>query len=245
MLSLVALATAVTLAGQQASPRNGEDLVREMHDRYAGKWYRTLTFVQKTTYPVGKVETWYEAAKLPGNIRIDIAPLDSGKAILFRSDTIYQVEGGKVGPGRAFVHPLLVLGFDVYLDPADKTISKLKGLKFDLTKIHSDTWQGKPVYVVGADSGDASSAQFWVDQQNLLFVRMLRPTPQGGVSESQFNKYVKVGQAWLSPEVLFFVNGKAGNREEYRDWKTNVSFQANLFDPTNFTRAEWIAQPAR
>ena len=34
-------------------PRNGEELIRQMRDRYDGKWYRTLTFVQKTTLPNG------------------------------------------------------------------------------------------------------------------------------------------------------------------------------------------------
>src|SRR4051812_15021211 len=47
-------------AGSTA-PKNGEELIAMMHDRYAGKWYRTLTFTQKTTLPDGKVETWYEA----------------------------------------------------------------------------------------------------------------------------------------------------------------------------------------
>ena len=71
------------------APRNGEELLSLMRDRYAGKWYRTLTFTQKTTLPDGKIETWYEALELPGKLRIDIAPLDSGKTLLFRNDSLY------------------------------------------------------------------------------------------------------------------------------------------------------------
>jgi hypothetical protein len=41
---LVALSTALAAT---AAPKDGEELIRQMHDRYAGKWYRTLTFVQK------------------------------------------------------------------------------------------------------------------------------------------------------------------------------------------------------
>ena len=29
----------------------GEDVIAAMHDRYAGKWYNTLTFTQKTSRP--------------------------------------------------------------------------------------------------------------------------------------------------------------------------------------------------
>src|SRR6185295_7859879 len=125
-----------TVAALSPAPKTGEELIKAMHDRYAGKWYSTLTFTQKTTYPDGHIETWYEAAKLPGTLRIDVAPLDSGKAIIFRRDSIYIVKDGKAAPGRAFVHPLLVLGFDVYVDPAPTTIAKLRGLRFDLTKVH-------------------------------------------------------------------------------------------------------------
>src|SRR6478735_157960 len=58
-----------------APPRSGTELVQQMHDRYAGKWYNALTFVQTTTFPDGRTETWYEAMTVPGKLRIDIAPV--------------------------------------------------------------------------------------------------------------------------------------------------------------------------
>jgi hypothetical protein len=58
---LFALLIPLTLLGTHAAPKSGEDLVRQMHDRYAGKWYRNLTFVQTTTSPDRPPETWYEA----------------------------------------------------------------------------------------------------------------------------------------------------------------------------------------
>jgi hypothetical protein len=95
------------------------------------------------------------------------------------------------------------------------------------------------VWVVGADSGDTKASQFWVDQENLLFVRMLRTNPQG-VNETQFNKYVKLGDGWLSPEVLFFTNGKPGTKEEYSNWKIGTKLDDALFDPAHFGAAKWI-----
>src|SRR2546425_12293358 len=56
-----------------ASPPSGRDVLKAMHDRYAGKWYRTLTFVQKNTAtrPDGSQEhsIWHEYAALPGKLR--------------------------------------------------------------------------------------------------------------------------------------------------------------------------------
>jgi hypothetical protein len=124
-----------------------------MRERYHGKWYRTLTFTQRTTLPNGKVETWYEALQLPGKLRIDIAPLDSMNTILFRQDSVYQFERGVLKSAKALVHPLMLLGFDVYQAPVEETVHKLQALKFDLSKLHQTEWQGRRTYVVGGAWG--------------------------------------------------------------------------------------------
>ncbi len=139
---LLGLASAPSI--DPPAPKNGQELIQQMHDRYTGKWYRTLTFVQKTTLPNGAVETWYEAAEIPGKLRIDIAPLDSMNTILFRNDSIYQFRGGKLDRAQGQVHPLMVLGFDVYAQPVPETVRKLELLKFDLSKLHQTSWQGRP-----------------------------------------------------------------------------------------------------
>ena len=104
--------------GSPPAPRNGEELLSLMRDRYGGKWYRTLTFTQKTTLLDGKVGTWYEALELPGKLRIDIAPLDSGKTLLFRNDSLYVFDQKTLKASHPLVHPLMVLGFDVYQEPS-------------------------------------------------------------------------------------------------------------------------------
>ena len=60
--------------------KSGEELITAMHKKYDGKWYKTLSFVQKTTNykPDGTAEasTWYEAYGAPGKLRIDFTPLE-------------------------------------------------------------------------------------------------------------------------------------------------------------------------
>lgn len=219
-----------------AAPTNGEELVRAMHDKYAGKWYTTMSFEQKTIQANGSFETWYEFMRVPGILRIDITPLDSGRAIVFRNDTLYNINGGAIRSSRAFVHPLMVLGFDVYGDSIAKTIRRLKALNIDLAKFSTNTWQGRPVYVVGAVKGDTTSTQFWVDQERLLFVRMLQTGANGAWSETQFNKYVPAGSGWVSAEVVFNTNGQLRTREEYSDIRTGEKFDDAFFDPAKFVK---------
>ena len=233
---------------QRAAPANGEDLLRRMHDEYATTWYATLTFVQTATFADGRTETWYEALQLPGRLRIDVAPVTGGNATIFRNDSVFSFAGGKRERSGAFVHPLLVLGFDVYRAPVEETIAKVRGFRVDLSKLHSSTWQGRPVWIVGADAGDSVSTQFWVDAERLVFVRMLeRRVPAGGLPEAapafidtRFNGYQRVGGGWIAPEVLFFVNGRPRLREVYSDIRADVELPERLFEADEYRAPDWV-----
>lgn len=228
-----------------AKVRTTEDLIQAMQKKYAKSWYKTATFVQKTTNidkdGNKKVETWYEAMSLPGSLRIDFTPIKDGNGILFTNSQIYTFKGGKVDVNRPYVHPLMILGFDIYRLPMTDAIEKLKGLKFDLSIEREDTWQGRTVYVVGARAGDLHSAQFWIDKKNLYFVRMIRPSGRDGAQtqETQFNKYQKLGGGWMSPEVIFVVDGKTVTTEEYSELRANMPLDPKLFDPQYFASVHW------
>jgi len=242
LFCLAVLAAGVPSFTPADPPKDGSEVVSMMRERYLGKWYRTLTFVQKTTLPDGKVETWYEAAELPGKLRIDIAPLDGKNMILFRNDTLYEFKAGKLAETKPLIHPLMVLGFDVYAQPLDKTLRQLRELGFDLSKVHESEWQGRPAYVVGAAAGDSVTRQFWIDRERLYFVRMLEPGKQDPSArvETQFNKYIPMGQGWLETEVRFLVNGETRMLEEYTEPKAEVPLDSGIFDPSRWVAPGWV-----
>src|SRR5262249_15301401 len=107
----------------------------------------------------------------------------------------------------------------------------------DLSKIHEGTWNGMPVYVVGAAADDTVSKQFWVDRDRLLFVRLLEKTPRGR-TDFRFNKYAPAGGGWIAAEVEQLVNGSRVLLEEYGDIKTNVELQPGFFDPKEWATAQ-------
>jgi hypothetical protein len=223
-------------------PRTGDELIAQMRAKYQGKWYRTLTFTQKTTLPDGKVETWYEALELPGKLRIDIAPLDSMNTILFRNDSVYRFEQGKLKDSKPLVHPLMVLGFDVYEAPVSETVQKLRGLNYDLSKLHQTTWRGRPTYIVGAEPGDTLSPQFWIDVERLYFVRSLEPSKKDPavINDTRFDKYIPLEGGWVEMEVLFLANGEQKVKEEYSNPRANVKLDPAIFDPRAWKAPGWI-----
>jgi outer membrane lipoprotein-sorting protein len=245
ILLLLASAVLVLPAMPYAKISNTNELIEAMQKKYAKSWYKTATFVQETTnfQPDGtsKVETWYEAMSVPGSLRIDFTPTKDGNGILFTEGTIFVFKNGKITSTRPFEHPLLILGFDIYRMPANEVITKLQALKFDLSQFREDTWQGKPVYVVGAKAGDLHSTQFWIDQKNLYFVRLLSPAAKDGAQtqEIQFNKYQKLGGGWMAPEVIFMVDGKVVTTEKYSDMHSDVTLDPKLFDPQSWSTVHW------
>jgi outer membrane lipoprotein-sorting protein len=229
------------------APTTGTELIERMHEAYASRWYRTLTFVQTTKFADGRVETWHEALAFPGNLRIDVAPISQGKMSLFRNDSLYTFENGEPVRSGAFVHPLLVLGFDVYADPPAETIDKLRAMGLDLAVMHMDSWQGRPSYVVGAAAGDTLTPQFWIDAERLVFTRLIerRQPAQNAATqaptriETQFNDYRPLGGGWIAPEVVFIVNGEERLREEYADMRADVDLPAGLFEPV-YAPPAWV-----
>lgn len=242
---LLLIALLMFPATPHAKISSTNELIAAMQKKYGKSWYKTATFVQETTnfQPDGtsKVETWYEAMSVPGSLRIDFAPTSEGNGILFTGGKVYVFKNGKVENTRAFEHPLLILGFDIYRSPAAEVTTKLESLKFDLSQFREDIWQGRPVYVVGAKAGDLHSPQFWIDQEHLYFVRMLRPAGKDGAQtqETQFNKYQKLGGGWIAPEVIFTVDGKVVTTEKYSEIRGDVTLDPKLFDPQFWTTVHW------
>ena len=219
-----------------ASYKTGDDVVAAMYKKYNKTWYSTLTFQQATTNykPDGTstVSTWYEALLAPGKLRIDFTPLEKHDGIIFAGNKVYSYKDGKLAGSRDFVHPLLVLGFDVYKQSVETTIAAIKGMDIDLSVVHEEQWQGKTAIVIGAKQGDLTTPQFWIDKKDLIFVRLIE---KGGrdkksIQETQFNKYVKVKGGWVSVEVKFYIDGKMVTTEEYTNIKTGMTLNPDLWN---------------
>jgi hypothetical protein len=244
-INLLLIFTALALTSFAKDFKTGQEVLTAMNKRYEGKWYKTLTFEQKTTNykPDGTSEshTWYEAFMMPGKLRIDITPLEKGDGVIFADGKIYPFRDGKLGNAREFVHPLLVLGFDVYGQPVEKTVEQLKGLDIDLSVVHEEPWQDRTAIVVGAKQGDLATPQFWVDKKNLVFTRLFQTAGKDkkSVQETQFNKYEKAkGGGWVSAEVKFFVDGKIATIEEYTNIKTDSALSTDLWNPDKWTTVD-------
>ncbi|HVT40794.1 MAG TPA: hypothetical protein VHE78_17275, partial [Gemmatimonadaceae bacterium] len=116
--------------GAARVPSDGTALFARMHDAYAGKWYRSLVFVQRTVMrgPGGadQVATWYEALIAPDRLRIDIGSPGEGNGVLTTADSTYVVRQGRVTRMAARGSVFLPLIEGVYTQPVARTLMQLE-----------------------------------------------------------------------------------------------------------------------
>jgi len=203
---------------------------------------QTTTITRGTTTP--STQTWYEALSMPGRLRIDFGNPEAGNGLLYRHDSIYNISAGRVTSADTGFNPLLVLGFDVYSQPPEQTISILRHLGYQMSRMHSASLDGKAAYVVGATTTlDSTSKQFWIERDRLLFVRSRERNSSGQQSEVRFIDYVPAGSGWVARQVWQTIGGNPRLHEEYADIKSDVPLDSMLFDPRQWGTVKHWTKP--
>lgn len=235
---LIALAT-TSKVNNDERVKVGGDVIEAMFSKYKGKWYKTLTFVQQTSfYKNGKLDreqTWYEAMDIKKGLVIKFDSISSGSGLLFKSDSQFVYKNNKLINKTRRVHELIVLGFSVYFDDPKVTLEKLKEAGYNLDVLKTEIENERKVYVVG----DSENAQFWIDAETLLFTHLRKKQSDGTVSEVAFKEYKKLGKGWLESEVIFYKNGEVTMREVYKDIRSPKKLPKNLFNQPNFKSIVW------
>ena len=235
LVMAIAIATPSS-AFAQSFPASGEAVIGAMHQRYADTWYETVAFTEttqrRTPADTMVTETWKEALLIPGHLRIDIEGSNPKVSYICRGDSFFVVHGDSVT--RLKQRNLLeLMGFDVYRQPVQETLDVLQAQHFALASVRSDMWEGRQVYVIGAAKGDLHSRQLWIDQDRLLFVRLLEPNAKDSAQtdEYRFDNYKLEPHGWLSETVIGTTNGKVTLKEEYANVHINARLDPAMFVP--------------
>ena len=251
---IVAACTAlVGSANAQSVPKSGAEVFQRMHDAYAGKWYRTLTFVQKTTQRrrdgTDSVSTWYESLRQADGLtqlRIDFGDPSAGNGVLYTADSSWRVRDGKAGAASANGNEFLPLIEGVYFNPVEQTMRELASTKTDMSRVIEGRYDGRRVWIIGASStGDTTSPQIWVDAERNVAVRaILGSGTNAPPLDIHLDGYVPIDNTWLASKITMTQGGVPRQSEEYRDWKVNVDLPASLFDVATWTSApHWAKRP--
>ncbi|HEX7458950.1 MAG TPA: hypothetical protein VF301_10985 [Ginsengibacter sp.] len=227
------------VASSFINPPGSIEILKKMHDRYAGKWYKTFSFNQTTEIyrndSLKRSETWYENIKFPYDFRIDFGNPDSGNAVIFKDDSSYSFIKSQKAGVRPNDDDLLFLLGGMYFYPFDEVTVKMKSFGYDLDKFHEDIWKGMPVYVIGANKNQDSVNQIWIEKENFSPVRLLK-YENNTKEEALFENHVKLDGGFTETLVYFYINDKLIQVEKYHDLRANVEIDSAIFDPENFVK---------
>lgn len=143
-----------------------------------------------------------------------------------------------VNPSISFIHDLLLVGFNVYfLNPT--TSSKiLDYLGYCLKLVRQEEFEGRKVFVVGAEKGDRISKQFWIDKERLYMHKIIYKKGDN-LMDVVFSDYEKMEVKWVAKKVIFKNNGAIQLIEKYYNIKLPAYLDSNLFKPDNFLNTKW------
>lgn len=218
-----------------SSDLNSTTLLQKMYARYHGHWHTNLAFNQTTEQyrndSLVKTQTWYEHILYPDKLRIDFDSLKSGNGVIFRGDSTYVFKNNKLTRSVKNENELIFFLGGMYFVPFDQVLTHFKALNYDLTKFHTDTWKGKPVYVIGADKADEKVNQLWIDQEKLVSVRFLK-YENGTKEEGTMEDQIALKGAWSETLCKFYINDHILQVEKYHDVVPGGPVDKKLFEPS-------------
>jgi hypothetical protein len=222
----------------------GEDpaavtLLHKMYDRYHNKWHHSRIFNQTTEQyrhdSLIKSTIWYERILYPDKLRIDFDSSESGNGFMLNGDSVYAYSHHAItrrikGDNDGLV---FILG-GLYFMPFDDVLAKFKDLHYDLGKFHKDSWKGRPVFVIGADSNDEKVNQLWIDADKLVAVRLLKYDNNMKAEDDFENPVAVTGGGWSETKCSFYRNDHLIQVEIYHDVTGKKAMDKAIFDPAGF-----------
>ncbi len=235
----LALIVLLMLSFKESKPITGVDILSKMHKRYAGKWFKTFTFTQKTeSYKndtLIKTARWYEAIVFPDYFRISFGEVKDGNAVIFIKDSSYNFSKGKLVRKGLRGEDLIFLLGGMYFHPFDSVLKKMEREGYDIHKAYERTWNGRKYYVLGAQNEGEKLNQLWIDKEKLFVKRFIKYNGNTK-EEGLLGDHVKIGKAWSETSCSFFIDDKLIQKETYYDCVANKPLSLDLFDSYNFKK---------
>lgn len=224
--------------------KNGNDVINAMYKKYDGgkKWYKYFSFTQDAFFyrndSIIKKEVWHEIGSFPGYLAIKFDSKESKDGVIFAVNKVYSIKDGIAKEPRTFIHDLILVGFDAYFLKPEITSHLLDSLGYNLKEMHMDVFEGRKVYVIGAQPGDEKTPQFWIDTERLYLHRIIYKKKEN-ITDCVFGDYEKVDGNWVAKKVTFKNNGHLQMVEKYYDLKFPKELNQDIFNPSKFSQTKW------
>jgi len=166
--------------------------------------------------------------EFPKTFRSDIVSENIQRIRIVSDRIVFTVIDGKISdePENSYDHYK-----DLILFRSREVLQeRLSNLGVDVKVTSLGRFQGKPVYVLGAQYPDETSPQVWLDKKTFLPLRWIMTSNATQNLEVLYLDWKKLKQIWYPMRIEFFSNGNLLREIHVQDIKVNPSFRADLFD---------------
>jgi hypothetical protein len=224
------------------SPRTGLEVIGWMRRAHPSRELRSLSFHIMTTEYTGARQVEREArayAALPGRLRVDLLPASTRAGYVRNRQRLAVFNRGRRVAISNRVDLATLLAYDVFAQSIDTTIMWLDSANIRYGLLRRDSFDGRPVYVVGAEAGDSTSPQFWVDVQRLRVVRVIQRDTKNRVADARFGDYTELLDVPVPQRIVLYVDGDLVQEQRIGNLAANPTLPARAFD-----LAVWRRVPA-
>lgn len=227
----------------QYYPTTVKTLLAYWNDRYHNQTANTITFEQETIRYKDDLPAdttlWYEAINYPDRFRIDIGEKTVQNRNLYRNDSIYVLRSGEIVHSGPRLHESLLLEGVLYKQPTSKLMRQLAEVGIDTLAFCHAEYDGRPIYIIGANKPDTTMPQIWLDAERRQIVRRFGKGKNGEVLEVRYADFRQIDGYWIESWVEFYLDGKLLQTERYRNIKMNPPLPDAIFDPGSFKEHFW------
>ena len=136
------------------------------------------------------------------------------------------------------LNDLIVMAFDVYSQPVEKTLQMLTEMGYDVNRFYETELNGRDVYCIGAENETDSLHQYYIDKENLSLIKNVKYY-ESGVWETVMADFKIIDGNYIATSVLFYFNGELAMKEEYYNIKFPEKIDTSIFDYRFFKDAQW------
>lgn len=221
------------------------ELVQHIKEEKTMGHLKAFTFTQETIRfnengsPVDTT-TWYEAIRYPKDFRIDFGDSKNGNANINRNDSIYVFRNHELVHSGPEIQEFLILEGGLFYYSTDETLKRLKQLGVDTSVFSKSEYQGKPIYILGANPDELSKPQIWLDAEKLYSVKRFSQGKQGELYEVVYDDFKEFDGHWIETWIEFHVNGRLIQTERYNQIDVSPYLNNKVFDPQFFGKYYWF-----
>jgi outer membrane lipoprotein-sorting protein len=164
----------------------------------------------------------------PETFRSDIVSEKIQRIRIVSNRSVFTVIDGKISdePENSYDHykDLILFGSREILQ------ERLSDLGVDVKVTSLGRFQGKPVYVLGAQYPDETLPQVWLDKKTFLPFRWIITGNATQNLEVLYLTWTKLNHTWYPMHIEFFSNGNLVREIHVQNIDENPTFQADVFD---------------